>query len=74
VVEEEAKSVLAGLERTAGCAPLAQLQEIAPYFFFGELIGCAAVLCGQPTYRADVHLLRSLGQASQVHIVDHPRA
>lgn len=74
MVEEEAKAVLAGLERTSRHAPLAQLQEIASYFRFGELIGCAPVMCRQPTYRADVNLLGSRGQASQGHIIDHPRA
>jgi hypothetical protein len=45
VEEEEAESVLADLKRTACHAPLAQLQEIAAYFLFGELIGSAPVMC-----------------------------
>jgi hypothetical protein len=44
VVEEEAKSVLAGLERSACHAPLTQLQEIAPHLVFGKLIGQAPVM------------------------------
>ena len=44
VVEEGAKSVLVGLERAACHAPLTQLQEIAPHWVFGKLIGRAPVL------------------------------
>jgi hypothetical protein len=74
VAEEEAQAVLAGLERPARRAPLAQLQEVVSHLLFGKLIRGALVMRRQVTYRAGVNLLRSLGQAGQRHIFDHPSA
>jgi len=44
VAEEEAQPVLAGLERPARRAPLAQLHEVGSDLLFGKLIRGALVM------------------------------
>ena len=73
MVEEKPQAILAGLERPTCRALLAQLQEIAPHLLFGKLIRGALVMGRQLPYRSGVNPLRSLGQTSQGHILNHPR-
>jgi hypothetical protein len=71
---EEAEAVQANLECPARRALQAQLEQVAAYLFFAELIGRAPVTRGQPTHRLGVGLSRTQSQAGQDHVIDHPRA
>ena len=72
VLVEEAEAVQANLECPARRALLAQLEQVAPYFLFAELIGGARVTHGQPAHRLRVGLTRPQSQAGQDHVLDHP--
>jgi hypothetical protein len=72
VLVEEAEAVQANLERPAGRALLAQLEQIAADFLFAELIGRAPVPHCQPAHRLGVGLSCPQSQTRQDHVLDHP--
>jgi hypothetical protein len=72
VLVEEPEAVQANLERPACRALLAQLEQVAAYFLFAELIGRAPVTRCQSAHSLRVGLARSQSQAGQDHVLDHP--
>lgn len=69
---EKAEAVQANFERSACRALLAQLEQVAAYFLFAELIGGAPITHRQPAHRLRVRLSRPQSQAGQGHVLDHP--
>ena len=71
---EEAKAIVAGLERAPRNAAPSQAKQIAPDFLFGQKVRRAMEVSGKPSDGVEIVELGSARQAGKDHVLDHPAA
>jgi len=60
------------LERALGDGPhVTQMDDVIAQLTFGQPVGRDAEMGGQLPHRSEVGLLRALGEAGKLHVLDH---